>query len=248
MSAISRKQDAEVLTLEINRPEKMNALTRAMYAELAEALKSASEDFSIRTLVICGAGENFCAGNDIFDFMSDPPSGADSEVFQFLNELQNFPKPIVAVVQGNAVGIGTTMLLHCDVVYATTTAKFSMPFVTLGLVPEAGSSYLFPQLVGYQRAAKIFLSGESFSAHEAKEMGLVLEVSDQASEIAVAMAKKIASQPPTSVINTKALLKSRSHDAVSAVMKVEGELFRLALQSEEAMQAFMKFQEKRERK
>ena len=185
MSAISRKQDAEVLTLEINRPEKMNALTRAMYAELAEALKSASEDFSIRTLVICGAGENFCAGNDIFDFMSDPPSGADSEVFQFLNELQNFPKPIVAVVQGNAVGIGTTMLLHCDVVYATTTAKFSMPFVTLGLVPEAGSSYLFPQLVGYQRAAKIFLSGESFSAHEAKEMGLVLEVSDQASELSL---------------------------------------------------------------
>lgn len=248
MSAISRRQDAEVLTLEINRPEKMNSLTRAMYAELAEALKSASGDFSIRTLVICGAGENFSAGNDIFDFMSDPPSGADSEVFQFLNELQNFPKPIVAVVQGNAVGIGTTMLLHCDVVYATTTAKFSMPFVTLGLVPEAGSSYLFPQLVGYQRAAKIFLSGESFSAHEAKEMGLVLEVSDQAGEIAMAMAKKIAAQPPTSVINTKALLKSRSQDAVSAVMKVEGELFRLALQSEEAMQAFMKFQEKRERK
>lgn len=248
MSEISLSQDAEVLTLEINRPAKMNSLTRAMYAELASHLRDASGDFSIRTLVISGAGENFCAGNDIFDFMNDPPTDADSEVFQFLTELQNFPKPIIAVVQGNAVGIGTTMLFHCDLVYATPTAKFSMPFVTLGLVPEAGSSYLFPLLVGYQRAAKTFLSGESFDASQAKEMGLVLEVSHSARDLAQAMAKKIAGQPPTSVINTKALMKSRTHDAVSAVMRAEGELFRIALQSEEAMGAFMKFAANREQK
>ncbi len=248
MSEILVTRQDQLLLLEINRPKKMNALTRAMYADLATHLRDANGDFSLRALVITAAGDNFCSGNDIFDFMSDPPSGPDSEVFQFLSELQNFSKPVIAVVQGNAVGIGTTMLLHCDLVYATPNAKFSMPFVTLGLVPEAGSSYLLPQLVGYQRAAKIFLSGESFNAKEAEEMGLVVEISEQAHDIALEMAKKIATQPPTSVINTKALLKSRSHDAVSAVMKVEGELFRLALQSEEAMDAFAKFASKRESK
>ena len=139
------------------------------------------------------------------------------------------------------------MLLHCDVVFATPTAKFSMPFVSLGLVPEAGSSYLFPQLVGYQRAARIFLTGESFDSSQAREMGLVTIVADDAQAQGETMAKKIAAQPPTAIINTKALLKSRSHDAISAVMQVEGELFRLALQSDEAMEAFMKFTASKEK-
>ena len=241
MNEILAKRDGEILTISLNRPAKINAITRGMYGDLVRHLRDAAGDFGIRVVVIRGEGSNFTAGNDIFDFIETPPTGPESEGFQFLYELLNFPKPIVAIVQGNAVGIGTTLLLHCDVVYATPTAKFSMPFVSLGLVPEAGSSYLFPALVGYQRAAYIFLTGASFGALEAKEMGLVTIVADDAEIQGMQAAKRIALQPPTAVINTKALLKSRSHDAVLAVMEVEGELFRLALQSEEAQQAFMKF-------
>lgn len=245
MSEVLASSQGGVLTLTLNRPLKMNAITRAMYAELSSQMKEAAGDFGIRVVVVTAQGPNFTAGNDIFDFVDAPPTGPESEGFVFLQQLHNFPKPLMAVVQGNAVGIGTTMLLHCDVVLATPSAKFSMPFVSLGLVPEAGSSYLFPQLVGYHKAAKIFLTGESFNADEAKEMGLVTTVAEDASEQAMALAKKIADQPPTAVINTKALLKSRSHEAVSAVMEVEGELFRMALGSDEAMQAFAKFMETR---
>lgn len=241
MNEILANREGGILTVSLNRPAKMNAITRAMYGELVRHFRDAAGDFGIRVVVIKGEGSNFTAGNDIFDFVETPPTGPESEGFQFLSELHNFPKPIIAIVQGNAIGIGTTMLLHCDVVIAAPTAKFSMPFVSLGLVPEAGSSYLFPALAGYQRAAQIFLTGESFDADEAREMGLVMIVADDAVEQGMATAKKIAAQPPTAVINTKALLKSRSHDAISAVMEVEGELFRLALQSEEAMEAFMKF-------
>jgi enoyl-CoA hydratase/carnithine racemase len=137
------------------------------------------------------------------------------------------------------------MLLHCDVVVADPQASFSMPFVSLGLVPEAGSSLLFPELVGYQRAAKIFMTGESFSAESAKEMGLVAEISTDAYATALTIATQIADQPPTAIINTKALIKASKHDAVSAVMKAEFELFSLALTSDEAMEAFMKFMAKK---
>lgn len=241
MNEILANRENGVLTISLNRPVKKNAINRAMYGGLVRHLRDAAGDFGIRVVVIKGEGSDFTAGNDIFDFIEAPPTGPDSEGFQFLYELHNFPKPIIAIVQGNAVGIGTTMLLHCDAVIATSTAKFSMPFVSLGLVPEAGSSYLFPALVGYQRAAQIFLTGESFGADEARQMGLVMIVADDAAEQGMEVAKKIAAQPPTAVINTKALLKSRSHDAISAVMQVEGELFRLALQSEEAVEAFAKF-------
>jgi enoyl-CoA hydratase/carnithine racemase len=180
--------------------------------------------------------------------MADEISVEASEGFNFLLELHNFPKPIIAIVQGRAIGIGTTMLLHCDAVLADPTATFSMPFVSLGLVPEAGSSYLFPQLVGYQRASRIFLTGDSFSATEALDMGLVTSISENASAEGHALAARIAKQPPNAVINTKALLKSRNHDAVAMVMGVEAQLFTLALQSEEAAQAFMEFTLRRESK
>lgn len=241
MDEIQTYRDVDLLTITLNRPAKMNAITRAMYGELVRHLREASGDFGIRAVVLKAVGPNFTAGNDIFDFIEAPPTGPESEGFQFLSELHNFPKPIIAIVQGNAIGIGTTMLLHCDAVYATPTAQFSMPFVSLGLVPEAGSSYLFPSLVGYQRAAHYFFTGDSFDATQAKEMGLVTVVDENAEELGMKSAKKIAAQPPTAMINTKALLKSRSHDAVLAVMGVEGELFRLALQSDEAKEAFMKF-------
>jgi enoyl-CoA hydratase/carnithine racemase len=248
MNEILTNFDVDLLTITFNRPAKMNAITQAMYKELLRNLREAAGDFTVKAIVFKAEGANFTAGNDIYDFIDAPPTGAESAGFQFLQELHNFPKPIVAIVQGNAIGIGTTMLLHCDVVYATSTARFSMPFVSLGLVPEAGSSFLFPSLVGYQRAAYYFLTGDSFNADQAEAMGLVTKVGDDAEKMGMECAKKIAAQPSTAVINTKALLKSRSHDAVVAVMGVEGELFRLALQSDEAKEAFMKFVSKTESK
>jgi len=223
----------------------MNALTRAMYAGLAKGLNDAAGDFGIRTVILTSEGNHFTAGNDIVDFMDNPPTSDSSEVAQFLAALLNFPKPLIAAVKGNAVGVGTTMLLHCDVVVASPSANFSMPFASLGLVPEAGSSFLFPALVGYQRAAKIFFTGESFGADAALEMGLIAEIDADALAGATKIAQHIAEQPPQAVINTKALLKARNHESVAAVMKAEFEIFAMALQSDEAMEAFMKFMAKK---
>jgi enoyl-CoA hydratase/carnithine racemase len=245
MSEILRKQEGNILVLSFNRPAKMNALTRSMYAGLATGLNEAAGDFGIRAVILTSEGQHFTAGNDISDFMNNPPTSESSEVSQFLESLLNFPKPLVAAVNGNAVGVGTTMLLHCDVVVASSTAKFSMPFASLGLVPEAGSSFLFPQLVGYQRAARIFMTGESFDAPSAVEMGLVTSIDNDPLNAAMKIAQLIAEQPPQAIINTRALLKARSHDAVAAVMKAEFEIFAMALQSEEAMEAFMKFMSKK---
>ena len=245
MSGITRSSQGQTLVIRINRPEKMNALTRDMYAGLAGALNDAAGDFSVRCVVITSEGDHFTSGNDIQDFMSNPPTNEDSDVARFLASLLDFPKPLIAAVKGHAVGVGTTMLLHCDVVVAAPNANFSMPFTSLGLVPEAGSSKLFPELVGYQRAARIFLTGESFGADEAKEMGLVESISAEAEKVALEIAEKIAKQPPQAVINTKALMKAGKHDAVAAVMKAEFEIFALALQSEEASEAFMNFMAKR---
>ena len=245
MSEILTTQAGSILTLSFNRPTKMNALTRAMYAGLAKGLNDAEGDFGIRAVILTSEGDHFTAGNDIVDFMDNPPTSDDSEVAKFLAALLNFPKPLIAAVKGNAVGVGTTMLLHCDVVVASPSAKFSMPFASLGLVPEAGSSFLFPQLVGYQRAAKIFFTGESFGPDEALEMGLIAEIDSDALVGATRIAQHIAEQPPQAIINTKALRKARNHEAVAAVMKAEFEIFSMALQSDEAMEAFMKFMAKK---
>ena len=245
MTEILISQDKEVLTLSFNRPEKMNALTRSMYEGLAKGLNDAAGDFGIRAVVLTSEGDHFTAGNDIMDFMNNPPTSDDSEVAQFLAAILNFPKPLLAAVKGNAVGVGTTMLLHCDVVIAGPTANFSMPFASLGLVPEAGSSFLFPQLVGYQRAARIFMTGESFDADSALEMGLVAAKDANPLVHAMKIAQHIAEQPPQAIINTKALLKAKNHDAVAAIMKAEFEIFAMALQSDEAMEAFMKFMSKK---
>ena len=245
MNEILTTQEGLVLTLSFNRPEKMNALTRSMYAGLSKSLNEAAGDFGIRAVVLTAEGDHFTAGNDIMDFMNNPPTSDDSEVAQFLAAILNFPKPLLAAVKGNAVGVGTTMLLHCDVVVAGLTANFSMPFASLGLVPEAGSSFLFPQLVGYQRAARIFMTGESFDADSAIEMGLVSAKDADPLAHVMKIAQHIAEQPPQAIINTKALLKARNHDAVAAIMKAEFEIFSMSLQSEEAMEAFMKFMSKK---
>ena len=240
MTQITSEMVGQVQIIRFNRPEKMNALTKDMYAELARLLNEANGDFGIRAVILSSVGDNFTSGNDIMDFMSNPPNSEDSTVAAFLGSLLNFTKPLIASVRGYAVGVGTTMLLHCDVVIADESAKFSMPFTSLGLVPEAGSSMLFPALVGYQRAAKIFLTGEEFSPQYAREIGLVAEVVADAEAEALAIATKIAEQPPQAVLNTKALMKASKHDAVAAVMKAEFQIFSLALQSEEFADAVMK--------
>lgn len=240
MTQITSEVLNQVQIIRFNRPEKMNALTKDMYADLARLLNEADGDFGIRAVVLSSIGDHFTAGNDIMDFMSNPPTSEDSTVAAFLGSIHNFSKPLLAAVKGHAVGVGTTMLLHCDVVIASDTAKFSMPFTSLGLVPEAGSSMLFPALVGYQRAAKIFLTGEEFSPQYAQEIGLVAEVVVDAESEAIALAQIIAQQPPQAVLNTKALMKAGKHDAVAAVMKAEFQIFALALQSEEFADAVMK--------
>ena len=245
MSEITSTREGQTQVIRFNRPEKMNAITRDMYAELTSALNEAAGDFGIRTVVITSEGDHFTAGNDIKDFMANPPTEDSSEVARFLAALLEFPKPLIAAVKGNAVGVGTTMLLHCDIVIAAPNTKFSMPFTSLGLVPEAGSTKLFPELVGYQRAARIFMTGDPFSADEAKEMGLVESIAADPESEAMEIAEQIGKQPPQAIINTKALMKAGKHDAVAAVMKAEFQIFALALQSEEAAEAFMKFMSKK---
>jgi enoyl-CoA hydratase/carnithine racemase len=245
MVEVLTSQDGPILTLKLNRPQKQNAITREMYGVLAENLKVASGDFAIRAVVITHEGPHFTAGNDLFDFLNSPPLEPGSPVMNFLEQIHSFPKPLLAAVSGNAVGIGTTMLLHCDLVVAAPDTKFSMPFVNLGLVPEAGSSILFPRLAGHQRASQIFLTGEAFDSNYAKEIGLIAEISETPIQLANQYATRMAQQPPNAVIQTKALLKSELHDKVAAVMRAEGELFQMALQSDEARDAFMKFLSKK---
>jgi enoyl-CoA hydratase/carnithine racemase len=241
MSQILAEQIGAILVLKLNRAEKKNALTQEMYQTLASKINEAAGDFAIRCVVISAEGDSFTAGNDINDFANNPQMDEGSPVFNFLFAIHNFPKPLIAAVHGRAVGIGTTMLMHCDIVTANSNTIFSMPFVSLGLVAEGGSSYLFPRLVGHAKAAEILLTGRSFSADEALQMGLINQISDNHLGAAMKFAEDIAEQPPTAVINTKALLKSGSYEALNQVIRAEGELFRMAVDSDEAQQAFMNF-------
>ena len=241
MAEILTILENQVLSITFNRPEKMNALTRSMYGQLAQELNSADQDFGIRAVILTSEGDHFTSGNDITDFLEHPPTSDDSTVAAFLSAIHNFTKPLIAAVKGNAIGVGTTMLLHCDIVVANESAKFALPFTNLGLVPEAGSSFLLPRLVGHQRAAEIFMTGDSFDAEYAEEIGLVNYVVEDPYEKAHEIALKIAKQPPQAIINTKALMKANVHDSVAAVMKAEFEIFSLALQSDEARYAFMQF-------
>ncbi|MEM1118568.1 MAG: enoyl-CoA hydratase, partial [Bacteroidota bacterium] len=243
---IARDLADGVLHLALDRPEKKNALTRAMYAALADALTEAAEDAAVRVVVLSGRGGVFTAGNDLGDFMMDPPTGPDSPVFRFLSAAVGFPKPLVAAVEGPAIGIGTTVLLHCDLAYAAPGALFKMPFVDLGLVPEAASSLLLPRLAGSLRAAELLLFGEGFSAETAREIGLVNAVVDgNVTEHTLERARTLAAKPPAAVRQTKALLRRASADAVGETIAHEGRLFVERLGSPEAQEAFTAFFEKR---
>ena len=242
---VTADADGGVLTLTLDRPAKKNALTRAMYATLADALADATDDASVRAVVIRGSEGVFTAGNDLGDFMMDPPTGPDSPVFRFLQILATFPKPLLAAVEGPAIGIGTTLLLHCDLAYAAPDAVFKMPFVDLGLVPEAASSLLLPRLAGPARAAELLLFGEAFSAETAAAIGLVNEVVEAPAERAAERAAVLARKPPAAVRQTKALMRHATADAVGETVAREGALFVERLSSGEAQEAFTAFFEKR---
>ena len=239
--------DAGVMTLTINRVDKKNSITAAMYAAMADVLAAAENDPAVRVLVIQGHETIFSAGNDIGDFLNKPPSTQDSPVFRFLRGISSFPKPIVAAVCGPAVGIGTTMLLHCDLIYAGDNAAFSMPFVNLGLCPEAASSLLVPQLMGYPRAAEALLLGEPFSAETALEIGLINRIVPpaEASALAQQQARKLAAKPLSSVIETKRLMKKGNTHGVAERMAEEGNSFGRMLSEPAAREAFTAFMQKR---
>ena len=239
--------DAGVLTLTINRLDKKNSITAAMYSALADALDSANHDPAVRAVVIQGHETIFSAGNDIGDFLNNPPATSESPVFRFLRGISSFPKPVIASVCGPAVGIGTTVLLHCDLVYAGDNAAFSMPFVNLGLCPEAASSYLAPQLMGYPRAAEALLLGEPFRAESALEMGLINRIVPpaEANALAQRQALKLAGKPMTSVMETKRLMKKGNAGMVAERMAEEGASFGRMLAEPAAREAFTAFMEKR---
>ena len=247
MSDILTHTDAGVTTLTLNRPDKKNSITAAMYAAMADALNAAAADTAVRVVVIQGHATIFSAGNDIGDFLNAPASSDESPVFRFLNVISTFPKPLVAAVCGPAVGVGTTMLFHCDLVYAGDNAAFSMPFVNLGLVPEAASSLLVPNMMGYHRAAEALLLGEPFMAEAALEVGLVNRIVPpmECNGIAQSQARKLAAKPSTSLIETKRLMKKGQADQVAAQMAEESISFRKFMREPAAREAFTAFMEKR---
>lgn len=236
-----------ILSIEFNRPERKNAITGAMYMAMTNALNEGEADPSVRAILISGKPEVFTAGNDLEDFLKNPPTGLDSPVSQFMHALSGAGKPVVAAVAGNAVGIGTTLLMHCDLVYAADNAKFAMPFTQLGLCPEFCSSVLLPRLAGYARAAEKLMLGEAFGADEALAMGLVSKVLpvDQLQAHARAQAAKLVALPASSIRITKRLMKAHDSASLRATMHEEMQHFSTMLQAPEAKEAFQAFFEKR---
>ncbi|MBG6080870.1 enoyl-CoA hydratase/carnithine racemase [Rubrivivax gelatinosus] len=242
---------AGVATIEIARPEKKNALTIAMYEAMAAALEAAVADPAVRAVLITGQPGIFTSGNDIEDFMARPPAegpeAMDSPVFRFMRALLNCDKPVVAAVTGAAIGIGTTMLLHCDFVYVSDEARLAMPFTSLGLVPEFASSLMVPQLMGHARAAEKLLLGDAFTPEQAVECGIANAVLPAGEVVAHArrVAERFNALPPGAVRESKQLLRGPQRNAVLEAMRTEGERFTRRLRSPEATEAFQAFFQKR---
>jgi enoyl-CoA hydratase/carnithine racemase len=235
-----------ILSIRLDRPEKKNALTRGMYLGMIEALEQAENDSAVRVVLITGTQDCFTAGNDLMDFANAKP-GETSPAIVYLQTLAAAQKPVVAAVAGVAVGIGTTMLLHCDLVYAAPDARFQLPFVNLGLCPEAGSSVMLPELMGHRRAAELLLFGEPFSSEKALELGIINAVypGGELLEAATAKARQLAEKPPSALRTTKALLKRSAAGAVAEAMARETEKFAALLQGPEAREAMMAFMQRR---
>ena len=242
--AIQIEHERGLLTLRLNRPDKKNALTRAMYSQLGEALKQADADPQVNAVLITGSSECFTAGNDIADFLEQPPSALDSPVFRFMLALLDCRKPVVAAVAGAAVGIGTTLLLHCDLVYVSRDARLRMPFVNLGLCPEFGSSLILPRLLGHARAAELLLLGEGFNGEQAAAWGIASEALGSGEE-ALAKAREVALRfealPPEAVRISKQLMKGPDRESLRRAIEEEGALFIQRLRSPEALAALSGF-------
>ncbi len=247
MSQIVAEVKERVLRLEIARPEKKNALTVGMYTAMSDALDAAERDAGVRVALLHGARDCFTAGNDLKDFLEQPPHGEASPAFRFIRRIATFPKPLVAAVNGAAVGIGTTALLHCELVYAAPGARFQLPFVSLGLVPEAASSFLLPYIAGYQRAAELLLLAQPFGVEKALAAGIVTEIVPEGELLGYARdaALRVAALPPAAVQAAKALMKKPFAARSAEAMADEGAVFRERLASPEAKEAMTAFFEKR---
>jgi len=236
-----------ILTISMNRPERKNALSLAMYATMADLILQANNDADVRVIVLTGTDEFFTSGNDLLDFMNEPQIHEKHPVVRFMRALQDSPKPIVAIVRGHAIGIGTTLLLHCDLVYTAEDARLQLPFVNLGLCPEYASSYLVPRLVGHQKASELFLLGEPFSGAQAAQMGIAT-ASVPWDELTVYAREKIArlaKQPPAAIKRSKALLKESQRIAIESSLQAEFIGFAEGLGSEECKESVTAFFEKR---
>ncbi len=242
MSDFVRVQEDEgVLEVRFCRADRKNALTLAMYEAAAAALREAGESGSTRAVVISGEGGHFTSGNDLVDFMKSPPTDESSPVFQFLLALRRCPRPVLAAVEGYAIGIGTTMLLHCDMAWADRGAQFRMPFVPLGLVPEAGSSQILPAIAGHRRAAELLYFGDFFDAEAAREVGIINDVVDtDVRAHALERARALAALPPEALAQTKTLLRGPGDD-VEEAMRREAAIFIERLQSPEFLEAAARF-------
>ena len=223
-----------VCEVRLNRPEKRNAITFLMYEQLARALSAAQAEQTVRAVLLSGEGASFSAGNDLQDFLSGPALSAAHPAMQFLRTLATFDKPLLAAVQGQTVGIGVTMLLHCDLIVAARGTQLSLPFVALGLVPEAGSSLLLPRLIGHQRAAELLFLGQPFNAETAYRLGLVNSVVEEGSllEEARTLARAVAQQPPEALVATRRLLRGDTGELLARIEE-EARIFGAQLQSEE---------------
>jgi enoyl-CoA hydratase/carnithine racemase len=247
MSDIITERSGNILRIQLNRPSRKNAMTLAMYNTMADLLNDAAKGDQIRVVLWHGAGDSFSAGNDIQDFLKNPPGTGESPQARLIEALINFDKPIVAAVQGAAIGGGTTMLTHCDFVFAGEGAKFQMPFVNLAVVPEFGTSYSVPARTGYLRAAELILLGLPFNANRAVELGLVTRVLPDAELLAASTqtARDLAKKPPAALQACKRLMRSSTRDQLEQAVKLENEEFSVRVRSAEAKEAFTAFTEKR---
>lgn len=235
-----------VMTITMARPKQKNALTVAMYSAMNELLDSAASDPNIRAVIFRGQGGNFTSGNDLGDFLHNPPVGPESPVLLFLSKIRDFEKPLLCAVEGYAVGIGTTMLLHCDLSYAAPNTTFKMPFATLGLVPEAGSSYILPRLMGHAKASELLLLCDAFTPEKAEALGILTDTT--AGDVYEHTRKKaliLAAQAPAALRKSKSLMKRWNKEQLTQAMNDEAVLFAKSLQGPEAMEALKAFMEKR---
>jgi enoyl-CoA hydratase/carnithine racemase len=247
MDDIVTERSQGILRVELNRPKKLNAMTSSMYMKLAAIFNDTAKDERIRVVLWHGARDAFSAGNDVEDFLENPPGAGDSPQARLMNALVDFDKPVIAAVRGAAIGGGTTMLLHCDFVYAGESTKFQMPFINLAVVPEFGSTCLVPLTIGHIRAAELILLGLPFDARRAAELGLVTQVvSDQnLLQVATETARNLAAKPAAALQATKRLLKRSFIEHIRTAIKAENDAFSVQVRSEEAKEALTAFLEKR---